>query len=91
MEEGLLADVEGLPIPSLLPQNEDLNHVLNVLCWRIWSMGRGGHQRLTSGKSTTEYDICIMLHQMVIESFDDTILTGVKYGTVTVKSGTSVV
>ena len=32
MEEGLLADVPGEKIPSLIPENEDLAHVLDVLC-----------------------------------------------------------
>ena len=92
MEEGLLADVEGLSIPSLLPQNEDLNHVLNVLCaggYGAWVVG-GAIRDSLLGNHPTEYDICTnATPNEVIESFDDTILTGVKYGTVTVKSGTS--
>ena len=42
MEEGLLADVAGLNIPSLIPKNEDLAHVLEVLCatgYGAWVVG----------------------------------------------------
>ena len=42
MEEGLLADVPGVSIPSLIPENEDLTHVLDVLCatgYGAWVVG----------------------------------------------------
>ena len=92
MEEGLLADVTGLSTPSLLQENEDLTHVLDVLCaggYGAWVVGGAVRDSLL-GKIPHEYDICTTATpDEVIESFDDTIPTGVKFGTVTVKSGTS--
>lgn len=92
MEEGLLADVTGLSMPSLLQENEDLSHVLDVLCaggYGAWVVGGAVRDSLL-GKIPHEYDICTTATpDEVIESFDDTIPTGVKFGTITVKSGTS--
>lgn len=92
MEEGLLADVNGLSMPSLLRENEDLSHVLAVLCaggYGAWVVGGAVRDSLL-GKIPHEYDICTTATpDEVIESFDDTIPTGVKFGTITVKSGTS--
>ena len=92
MEEGLLADVTGLPLPSLLPQNEDLVHVLDVLCsggYGAWVVG-GAVRDALLGRIPTEYDICTTATpDEVIESFDETIPTGVRFGTITVKSGSS--
>ena len=92
MEEGLLADVNGLSMPSLLQENEDLTHVLDVLCaggYGAWVVGGAVRDSLL-GKIPHEYDICTTATpDEVIESFDDTIPTGVKFGTITVKSGTS--
>lgn len=92
MEEGLLADVNGLSMPSLLRENEDLSHVLDVLCaggYGAWVVGGAVRDSLL-GKIPNEYDICTTATpDEVIESFDDTIPTGVKFGTITVKSGTS--
>ena len=88
MEEGLLADVTGLSTPSLLKENEDLTHVLNVLCaggYGAWVVGGAVRDSLL-GKIPHEYDICTTATpDEVIESFDDTIPTGVKFGTITVK------
>lgn len=92
MEEGLLADVNGMSMPSLLKENEDLSHVLDVLCaggYGAWVVGGAVRDSLL-GKIPNEYDICTTATpDEVIESFDDTIPTGVKFGTITVKSGTS--
>ena len=92
MEEGLLADVAGLNIPSLIPKNEDLAHVLDVLCatgYGAWVVG-GAVRDCILGELPKEYDICTTATpEQVIESFEDTIPTGIKYGTVTVKSGNS--
>jgi len=92
MEEGLLADVTGLSMPSLLQENEDLTHVLDVLSaggYGAWVVGGAVRDSLL-GKIPHEYDICTTATpDEVIESFEDTIPTGVKYGTITVKSGTS--
>ena len=91
MEEGLLADVKGLSMPSLIPENEDLVHVLDVLC-------AGGYG---AWMLAVQYEIAYLAELLriryllsatpdeVIESFDDTIPTGKKYGTITVKSGNS--
>ena len=92
MEEGLLADVPGVSIPSLLPENEDLAHVLDVLCatgYGAWVVG-GAVRDCILGELPKEYDICTTATPgQVIESFEDTIPTGIKYGTITVKSGDS--
>ena len=93
MEEGILADVKGLAMPSLLQENGDLAHVLDVLCaggYGAWVVGGAVRDSLL-GRIPIEYDICTTATpDEVIESFDDTIPTGVKFGTITVKSGTSV-
>lgn len=92
MEEGLIADVKGLSMPSLLQENEDLSHVLDVLCaggYGAWVVGGAVRDSLL-GRIPHEYDICTTATpDEVIESFDDTIPTGAKFGTITVKSGTS--
>ena len=92
MEEGLLADVNGLSMPSLIQENEDLAHVLDVLCsggYGAWVVGGAVRDSLL-GKIPHEYDICTTATpDEVIESFEDTIPTGLKFGTITVKSGTS--
>jgi len=92
MEEGLLADVPGVSIPSLIPENEDLTHVLDVLCatgYGAWVVG-GAVRDCILGELPKEYDICTTATpEQVIESFEDTIPTGIKYGTITVKSGDS--
>ena len=92
MEEGLIADVPGENMPSLLPKNEDLSHVLEVLCttgYGAWVVG-GAVRDCILGKTPDEYDICTTATpDQVIESFEDTIPTGKKYGTITVKSGNS--
>ena len=81
MEEGLLADVEGLSIPSLLPQNEDLNHVLNVLCaggYGAWVVG-GAIRDSLLGNHPTEYDICTnATPNEVIESLEEDELDGMQ-------------
>ena len=92
MEEGLLADIQGVSLPSLLPENEDLAHVLDVLCatgYGAWVVG-GAVRDCILGELPEEYDICTTATpEQVIESFEDTIPTGIKYGTITVKSGDS--
>ncbi len=92
MEGGLIADVPGENMPSLLPKNEDLSHVLEVLCatgYGAWVVG-GAVRDCILGKTPDEYDICTTATpDQIIESFEDTIPTGKKYGTITVKSGNS--
>ena len=92
MEEGLLADIEGLSMPSLIPQNSDLAHVLEVLCaggYGAWVVG-GAVRDCVLGRIPSEYDICTTATpDEVVESFEETIPTGAKFGTITVKSGSS--
>jgi len=92
MEEGLLADVAGEHFPSLIPQNDDLRHVLDVLCaggYGAWVVG-GAVRDCILGTIPSEYDICTnATPQQIIESFEDTIPTGERFGTITVKSGES--
>ena len=60
MEEGLLADVNGEFIPELIPENEDLVHVLDVLCttgYGAWIVG-GAVRDCILGKKPEEFDIC---------------------------------
>ena len=93
MEEGLLADVEGLYVPSLIPKNDDLVHVLDVLCaggYGAWVVG-GAVRDSILNLVPSEYDICTTATPDEIkESFDETIPTGEKYGTIAVKSGESI-
>lgn len=92
MEEGRAADDKGIKMPGLIPHDEDLMHVLDVLCaggFGAWVVG-GSVRDCILGKIPTDYDICTdATPQQVIESFDDTIPTGERYGTITVKSGDS--
>lgn len=92
MEEGRLADTPGVEMPGLIPQNEDLMHVLNVLSsggYGVWIVG-GAVRDCILGKTPAEYDICTdATPDEVIESFEQTIPTGEQYGTITVKSGKS--
>ena len=92
MEEGLLADVSGEFIPELIPKNEDLVHVLDVLCttgYGAWIVG-GAVRDCILGKMPEEFDICTTATpEEICESFEDTIPTGIDYGTITVKSGNS--
>lgn len=92
MEEGRAADDTGIKMPGLIPHDEGLIHVLDVLCaggFGAWVVG-GSVRDCILGKIPADYDICTdATPQQVIESFDDTIPTGERYGTITVKSGDS--
>ena len=92
MEEGRPADTPGVEMPGLMPQNEDLMHVLRVLSaggYGVWIVG-GAVRDCILGKIPSEYDICTdATPDQVIESFEQTIPTGKQYGTITVKSGQS--
>lgn len=92
MEEGLIADIGGELIQGLIPENEDLSHVLNVLCatgYGAWIVG-GAVRDCLLGEKPTEYDICTTATPIQVqESFEDTIPTGIDYGTITVKTGVS--
>ena len=66
MEEGVLADVNGLSMPSLLQENEDLTHVLDVLCaggYGAWVVGGAVRDSLL-GKSRTNMIFALLQHQM---------------------------
>ena len=92
MEEGLIADIDGELIQRLIPKNDDLYHVLNVLCANghgAWIVG-GAVRDCLLGEIPTEYDICTTAKpKQVQEIFENTIPTGIDYGTVTVKTGNS--
>jgi len=92
MEEGRIADVSGENFPELIPLDEDVSHVLDVLCsggYGAWIVG-GAVRDCILGKIPTEFDICTdATPEQVIDSFEETIPTGIKFGTITVKSGNS--
>ena len=92
MEEGRIADVPGEDFPNLIPLDEDVSHVLDVLCsggYGAWVVG-GAVRDCILGKIPTEFDICTdATPEQVIDSFEETIPTGIKFGTITVKSGSS--
>ena len=90
MEGYVSADVPGEKIPSLITPDEDLRHVLDVLNaggYGAWVVG-GAVRDSMLGLNVNEYDICTdATPEEVIESFEDTIPTGQRFGTITVKSG----
>ncbi|MGY8744962.1 MAG: CCA tRNA nucleotidyltransferase [Candidatus Poseidoniales archaeon] len=92
MEEGSIADVSGESFPNLIPLDEDVAHVLDVLCsggYGAWVVG-GAVRDCILGKIPKEFDICTdATPEQVIDSFEETIPTGIKFGTITVKSGNS--
>ena len=92
MEEGRIADLPGEYLPGLIPLDVNVTHVLDVLCsggYGAWIVG-GAVRDSILGKVPSEYDICTdATPEQVIESFEDTIPTGIKFGTITVKSGDS--
>jgi len=92
MEEGRIADISGEFLPGLINLDEDVTHVLDVLCsggYGAWIVG-GAVRDSILGKVPSEFDICTdATPEQVIESFEETIPTGIKFGTITVKSGES--
>lgn len=90
MEEGRIADIPGEHIPNLIPLDENITHVLDVLCnggYGAWIVG-GAVRDCVLDKKPTEFDICTdATPKQVQESFEETIPTGIKFGTITVKSG----
>lgn len=93
MEEGLLADVEGEFITDLIPKNPDLDELMTVLYARghgAWIVG-GAVRDCLLGQTPDEYDICTTATpKEVQQGFQDTIPTGIDYGTVTVRIGKSI-
>ena len=92
MEEGRIADLSGEFLPGLITLDDDVTHVLDVLCsggYGAWIVG-GAVRDSILGKVPSEFDICTdATPEQVIESFEETIPTGIKFGTITVKSGDS--
>lgn len=92
MDEGILADVPGINMPNLFDLNDDLKHVLSVLNaggFGAWVVG-GAVRDSIIGIEPHEFDIATdAIPEEIIESFEDTIPTGIKYGTITVKTGNS--
>ena len=92
MEEGRIADISGEFLPGLINLDEDVTHVLDVLCsggYGAWIVG-GAVRDSILGKEPSDFDICTdATPEQVIESFEETIPTGIKFGTITVQSGDS--
>ena len=92
MDEGILADVPGINMPDLFDLNDDLKHVLSVLNaggFGAWVVG-GAVRDSIIGIEPHEFDIATdATPEEIIESFEDTIPTGIKYGTITVKTENS--
>ena len=92
MEEGVLADISGIPMPNLFQAPEELVHVINVLNaggYGSWIVG-GAVRDVILGLNPKEYDICTTATpEEIVESFEDTIPTGIRYGTITVRCGDS--
>lgn len=92
MEEGRIADLSGEFLPGLITLDDDVTHVLDVLCsggYGAWIVG-GAVRDSILGKVPSEFDICTdATPEQVVESFEETIPTGIKFGTITVKSGDS--
>ena len=90
MEEGRIADISGEFLPGLINLDEDVTHVLDVLCsggYGAWIVG-GAVRESILGKAASEFDICTdATPEQVVESFEATIPTGLKFGTITVTSG----
>jgi len=79
-------------MPDLFKVNDDLKHVLNVLNaggFGVWIVGGAVRDSLI-GIQPNEFDLATdATPEEIIESFEDTIPTGIKYGTITVKAGNS--
>ena len=92
MNEGILADVPGIKMPDLFELTDDLKHVLSVLNasgFGTWVVG-GAVRDSIIGIEPHEFDVATdAIPDEIIESFEDTIPTGIKYGTITVKTGNS--
>lgn len=90
MEESVSADVPGEKMASLIVPDLDLKHVLDVLeagGYGAWIVGGAVRDSLL-GLEVMEYDICTdATPDEIIESFEDTIPTGKRFGTITVRSG----
>ncbi len=90
MEEGLLADVPGTFRENLIPIDDDLSHVINVLAtggFGVWIVG-GAVRDAILGIESKDVDLgTTATPEEIIESFEKTIPTGIKFGTITVCSG----
>ncbi len=89
---GREADLQGQAAPGLLSINDDLAAVIKLLAQAgagVWIVG-GAVRDALLGITSSEVDLAVDIPpQEVLEIFTDAIATGLKYGTVTIRSGNS--
>jgi len=92
MRDNGFADLEGISINDLIPSNDELFKVINNFSkngFGAWIVG-GAVRDCLLGQIPSEFDLCTTATPEQVKSiFDETIPTGEKYGTITVKSGES--
>ncbi len=89
---GREADLQGQEAPGLLKMDADLTAVIERLAQAgagVWIVG-GAVRDAILGLDSSEFDLAVDIppHE-VLEIFTDAIATGLKYGTVTIRSGNS--
>ena len=89
---GREADLQGQAAPGLLTIDDDLAVVIKRLTQTgagVWIVG-GAVRDALQGIPSTEVDLAVDIPpQEVLKIFTDAIATGLKYGTVTIRSGNS--
>jgi tRNA nucleotidyltransferase (CCA-adding enzyme) len=89
---GREADLQGQAAPGLLTMNDDLAAVIKLLAQAgagVWIVG-GAVRDALLGIPSSEVDLAVDIPpQEVLKIFPDAIATGIKYGTVTIRSGNS--
>ncbi len=88
-QEGF-ADLEGQPYPNLIPSKPELKKVIESFSqngFGAWIVGGAVRDSLL-GKKPIEFDLCTNATPTEMKNiFENTIPTGEKYGTITIKSG----
>ena len=84
------ADLEGRPYPNLIPSKPELQKVIETFAnngFGAWIVGGAVRDSLL-GKKPDEFDLCTNATPEDMKNiFENTIPTGEKYGTITIKSG----
>ena len=84
------ADLEGRPYPNLIPSKPELQKVIETFAnngFGAWIVGGAVRDSLL-GKKPDELDLCTNATPEDMKNiFENTIPTGEKYGTITIKSG----
>ncbi len=92
MRDNGFADLEGISFPDLIPSNDELVKVFDNFSkngFGAWIVG-GAVRDCLLNDVPDEFDLCTTATPEEVKSiFDETIPTGEKYGTITVKSGDS--